>query len=270
MLEVRKLRAGEVALLKHFAPPEWNVDLSTVFGRHFGEAYFHAIAAELDGRVVGCASGLVQGSVGWLGNIIVLPECRGHGIGAALTRELVTFFRTQGVRHQVLVATTMGEPVYRRLGFEVVSYYIFFTRQNGPAVEAAPARTRPFAADDEPALFALDRAVTGESRGPFLRRYLQGGWVHASPSGALDGYYLPQIGTGLLIAADDEAGFALLGHRVGQPGQAAVVPEQNTVATAFLQADGYVETSRAPRMALGPDIEWQPARVYCRGSGFCG
>jgi ribosomal protein S18 acetylase RimI-like enzyme len=270
MLKIRDLAVEEIPVLKDFAPPEWNVDLSAVFGRHFGQPYFHPIAAELDGRIVGCANGLLHGSAGWLGNIVVLPEFRGRGVGHHLTENLIAYFHSQCVEHQLLVATNMGEPIYRKLGFTVSSYYIFFSRAGGSAEPCTISAVRPFELRDEAALLALDRAVTGERRPVFLRRCLADAWVHVDRSGELDGYYLPAVGTGLLIAADDGAGIALLEHRLGQPGSTCVAPERNAVAIEFLLQHGYVETSRAPRMTLGPEIDWRPERVYCRGSGFCG
>ncbi len=270
MLKIRGLASEEIPALKEFAPAEWNVDLSAVFARHFGRPYFHPIAAELDGCIVGCADGLLHGDTGWLGNIVVLPDFRGRGIGRALTESLVSFFHAEGASHQILVATSMGEPVYRKLGFAVSSYYVFLNRAAGlTAMESIPG-TRLFEPQDEPALFALDQAVTGETRPAFLRRYLPGANVHVDSSGALDGYYLPALGTGLLIAADDEAGLALLRCRLAQTGNVAVVPEQNQIAINFLLEHGFSETSRAPRMVLGPEIGWHPERVYCRGAGFCG
>ncbi len=74
MIAIRDLASSDLPLLKSFAPPEWNTDVSAVFGRHFGQPYFHGVIAECDGAVVGCANGLIQGNAGWLGNIIVLPE----------------------------------------------------------------------------------------------------------------------------------------------------------------------------------------------------
>ncbi len=270
VLQIRDLRTSDLPLLKDFAPPEWKVDLSQLFGRHFGRPYFHPLAAEVDGRTVGCADGLVQGNAGWLGNIIVLPEFRGHGIGRALTETLVAFFKLKGVQHQILVATPMGEPIYRKLGFETVSQYVFFENEDVRGSTDAIPGVRPLTAADHEYVFALDRLVTGEFRSPFLRGFLEAAWAHVDPSGNLDGYYLPQLGNGLVIASSDKAGLALMQHRLSQGASSSCVAEQNTVATEFLRGNGFVEAWRAPRMALGPDLRWQPQHVYCRGSGYCG
>jgi GNAT superfamily N-acetyltransferase len=270
MLAIRELGSPDIPVLNSFVPPDWNTDLSGTFRRHFGRSYFHPIVARWDGILVGCANALVQGDTGWLGNIIVRPELRGRGIGTALTEELVRILQANRVAHQVLVATPMGEPIYRKLGFQVVSHYVFFARQTPLPSTGTLVSVRPVAPGDESALFALDKAITGETRRAFLRRYLDGAWLHSDSSGRLDGYYLPALGTGLIIAANDDAGLSLLRYKVRHGGDASVVPEQNRAALDFLRAHGFAETSRAPRMVLGSDAHWQPEHVYCRGSGFCG
>lgn len=270
MLQIRDLRTSDLPLIKDFAPPEWHVDLSQLFGRHFGRPYFHPLAAEVDGRTVGCAEGLLQGNAGWLGNIIVLPEFRGHGIGRALTESLVALFKRKGVQYQILVATPLGEPIYRKLGFETVSQYLFFEKQDAPGSLDAVPGVRPLTAVDYEDVFALDRLVTGEIRSPFLRGFLQAAWAHVDSAGQLDGYYLPQLGNGLVIARNDAAGLALMRHKHNQGPGASCVPEQNAMATAFLQGNRFGEAWRAPRMTLGPDLRWQPEHVYSRGSGYCG
>ncbi len=270
MLRIRDLTASDIPSLKDFAPREWNVDLSVTFGRHFGQPHFYPIVAEQDGALVGCANGLLQGRVGWLGNIIVQPEYRGHGIGSALTEEVMKFLHTKNMEYQILIATSMGEPIYRRLGFQVVSYYIFFARQHKPPSSDVAAGIRPLERNDKDAIFALDKSITGEKRDAFLRLYLKGACVYADPSGGVDGFYLPALGTGLIAAADDAAGLALLHYKITHGGTACVVPEQSRVVVDYLRSHGFAETSRALRMALGSDIAWQPEHVYSRGSGFCG
>ncbi len=273
MLRIRELAAAELPLLKDFPPPDWRTDLPALFGRHFGQPYFYPIVAEMDGKLVGCANGLLNGNAGWLGNIIVLPSAREHGIGTALTRHLVDFFRTRGVAAQLLIATPMGEPVYRKLGFEIVSDYVFYSKPDAASVPFSDpsSSVRPMVSADIETVFALDRTITGEERRPVLARCLDGGSVHVSPSGAVDGYYLPGIGNGLVIASNDGAGLALMRHKLSMGVQTSVVPEGNKVAAEFLHRQGFVEVFRAPRMALGSaDANWRPGHVYCRGSGFSG
>jgi GNAT superfamily N-acetyltransferase len=269
MLKIRPLEFFELPLLKDFAPPEWNTDLSALFSLHFGQPYFYPIAAELDGAIVGCAMGLWNGNAGWLGNIIVLPECRGRGIGYALTKNLVKFFHAKGCASQILIATKMGEPVYRKLGFEIVSQYVFLKAEQ-PADPADMSRVRPYTPEDSDAIFRLDQSITGENRHPFLGRCLLGSWMHETSSGELDGFYLPGLPPGPVLAKNDEAGLELLRFKIGQGSQSIVVPEANRVALQFLLQNGFQETARTPRMILGKDVDWHPEQVYSRGAGYCG
>lgn len=269
MLAIRPLQHKELPLLKDFSPPDWKADLSQTFAFHFGRPYFHPLAAELDGALVGCAQGLLNGRTGWLGNIVVLPDCRNRGIGAALTRRLVDFFASHSCSSQVLIATPMGEPVYRKLGFETVAYYLLMKSEESPRPVDVPAVGRLEPGDTD-ALLALDRAITGEERRPFLSRFLADGWVHRPPGGVPDGFFLPGLRQGPVLAGNDRAGLALLAFKVAQGCREVVLPEANRAGVDFLKERGFQEIRRLPRMALGADAPWQPEKVFSRGAGYCG
>jgi len=270
MSKIRLLEVQEIPFLKDFAPPDWNSDLSAIFSLYFDRPYFYPIVAEQDGKIVGCAQGLLNGDTGWLGNIIVLTEFRGKGIGTALTAHLIDALSSKGCRNQLLIATPMGEPIYRRLGFQRVDEYIFFKREDSPAVVQIPGvhRLEPAEAGR---ILDLDRAFTGEDRKPFLSNFLADAWVHKPvPGGSLDGFFLPGLGNGLILAGNDQAGLALLGFKLGLGAKMVVVPEANLKAIEYLQQHGFQETNRAPRMLLGAEVNWQPEHIYSRGSGYCG
>ncbi|MGK5741238.1 GNAT family N-acetyltransferase [Micromonospora sp. URMC 103] len=55
------------------------------------------------------------------------PEHRRRGVGAAMTRAAVDLARDRGVRTAALTSTAIGEPVYRRLGFQTVGTFRLFT-----------------------------------------------------------------------------------------------------------------------------------------------
>jgi GNAT superfamily N-acetyltransferase len=74
----------------------------------------------LDGTAV-AVSGLVQHSgVAGIFAVATLPEARGQGIGAAMTRIPLRHALDNGYKVGTLQASEMGYPVYRRLGFETV------------------------------------------------------------------------------------------------------------------------------------------------------
>jgi predicted acetyltransferase len=59
--------------------------------------------------------------------VVTTAEANRHqGIGAALTAAALREGRERGLRVGTLQASAMGEPVYRRMGFETVAEYQLF------------------------------------------------------------------------------------------------------------------------------------------------
>jgi ElaA protein len=71
-------------------------------------------------RPVGTARLLVQGSVGKIGRVCVLPEARGTGLGAELVRAALEVLRGEpGITEAYLGAQSHATGFYERLGFAV-------------------------------------------------------------------------------------------------------------------------------------------------------
>jgi GNAT superfamily N-acetyltransferase len=82
-------------------------------------------AALLDGIPVGhSVLFLTTGRLGVAGiyNCGVVPAARNQGIGKAVTLAACRQAQRMGCRHALLNATGMGEPVYRRIGFESIGF----------------------------------------------------------------------------------------------------------------------------------------------------
>ena len=60
--------------------------------------------------------------IGGLFAMAVVPAARNQGIGTALAWEACNLARQIGCHHVMLDATVMGEPVYRRVGFQSLGY----------------------------------------------------------------------------------------------------------------------------------------------------
>jgi GNAT superfamily N-acetyltransferase len=65
--------------------------------------------------------------------IATAPEARGRGFGAAMTSRLVTDGATAGCTVAALQASTMGRPIYERLGFRLVQEYDIYVGRPTPA-----------------------------------------------------------------------------------------------------------------------------------------
>lgn len=83
------------------------------------------VRAVQQGKGVGsCLLNVTTGEwgVGGLFDMWVKPQSRKQGIGTALAQATCELARQLGCHHVVLNATEMGEPVYRRVGFESMGY----------------------------------------------------------------------------------------------------------------------------------------------------
>jgi GNAT superfamily N-acetyltransferase len=84
---------------------------------HEGRSDMIRLVGRMDGRVVATAAVVLTGDVAGLYWIATAPEYRGRGVGAELTTSAMEIARDHGAGLCTLQASTMGEPVYRRLGF---------------------------------------------------------------------------------------------------------------------------------------------------------
>jgi predicted N-acetyltransferase YhbS len=85
------------------------------------------LAAVLDGRVVGTTVVIMAHEVAGVFLVHVSADHRRHGIGGALTMAALRAGRERGMRLAALGASAMGEPLYRRFGFETVAEYHLFS-----------------------------------------------------------------------------------------------------------------------------------------------
>jgi ribosomal protein S18 acetylase RimI-like enzyme len=232
------------------------------------------LVGEVDGRVAVTGTAVAQGPVGWLGGLIVDPAKQRRGFGRAMTQELTARLRAAGCETLSLEATDEGLPMYERMGFRVEATY---HQLEAGKLEAAPllptgARLRRMEPSDLPAVSDLDRRATAEDRQEPLRVLLEmnGGWVLERNDGCevtLAGFLLPaERAYGAVIAPRLEDGLFLLDlHRSVIAEGATVragIPDAHGSAWRELQARGWRETWRAPRMLLGPAPEWRPDWIY--------
>ncbi len=83
-----------------------------------GSSRFHA--GLLEGRPVATSISTVDGEDALITSVATLPGFRRRGLGTALTWAAVRSARERGADRVFLLASKMGEPVYRKMGFEAV------------------------------------------------------------------------------------------------------------------------------------------------------
>ena len=242
--------------------------------------------ADVDGELVGVAAGAHFGASGWVGGVAVAPERRRAGLGGALTEAVVAHLRDRRAATVLLLATELGRGVYRRLGFAEEAEYLTLAGPPLPPGGAPPAHApagggggavgrgvRGGRAGDRAAVGALDRAATGEDRGRLLDALWPAGGLLAGDK-VVRGYHLanPWRGGGATVAADPEAGLALLhAARHATAGEVTLsLPAGNRAGVAGLAAAGFEERARTTRMRLGPPLPWRLEAVFGAHNLFWG
>ena len=111
--------------------------LSTVVPRRV----FHLVASRGIVRLGSCILSITTGElgIGALFDMMVVSKERRQGVGTALVHAACEMARKMGCNHMALNATEMGEPVYRRVGFESMGLgYTWYLKAN-VLEEPAPA-----------------------------------------------------------------------------------------------------------------------------------
>lgn len=128
---------------------------------------------------IGLITGLRHQHSAWIGNLIITPEQRGRGYGAALFDHTVQALRAGGATTLWLTASTAGAPLYAARGFHPVGQVQRWVRKDGGnGKKSLPSTT----ADGS----AVDAGVWGDDRSRLLRHLQSNGtWLQQGASRAL-------------------------------------------------------------------------------------
>jgi len=240
--------------------------LNLEFVTHHRET--HAFVADADGTIVGTGVVSLNGSAAWIGTVWVDPAWRRRGIGLELTRATIETAEAAGCRTLVLVATEAGRPLYEQLGFEVQSWYRILEAP-GLADEAADPRVRPFTDADLARIEALDRVATGEDRAHLLRAFAapDSTRVFEHDDGTLGGFVVraPWGGGATIAPRIEDAQVILHARRVASGRDKRVragLLVENVAGLELLEATGWTESWRAPRLIRGDPLTWDPTAIW--------
>lgn len=257
--------AADLTLLPALQPPGWN-DIGNAFRFYLDAPFCRPVKITDDGVLAALGASIRLPSRGWIGHVIVHESFRRRGFGSAIVSALIDHLRDRPTIS--LVSTDEGRALYTHFGFQPVETYSLLEAPDLCSEPASSGAIRSALESDWDALVHLDCIVSGEERGDLLRPHLSDALVVAG-DGALRGAYLPRLGSGLCIAADDEAGLALLGVHISRSRRAAL-PQSNETGLRYLAEHGFVEYRKATRMALGAAYPWRPRGIFNRIGGNLG
>lgn len=228
------------------------------------------VAKDASDAVVGTAVAAQHGEVGWLGNIFVTPELRNQGLGEKLTRQAIQQLRDRGCTTIRLVATQLGLPLYRSMGFRNENEYHELQGSGLGRQSVLPGGARPLLASDVDSAVKFDRMLTGEERGHLIRRLWPQGWCLTGSGGDIDGLVIPTPWGGeyaLLrpqVAPEQGARFlGLIRSIVGASSELLIYPtSENVTARRLLKEAGFTELRTMPRMILGVARPWAAGGLW--------
>jgi predicted N-acetyltransferase YhbS len=117
--------------------------------------------ASVDGVDLGMVATVNYGEIAWIGNLVVLPESRGKGVGKALMVKAVDYLTSEGAKAVRLDGVPLAVPLYHRLGFKDEYPSL---RYVGVATRNEVSGTRPMAVDELKAVGDFDKSVFKASR----------------------------------------------------------------------------------------------------------
>lgn len=267
-LQFEEITSADIIKIRELQPETWP-DIVPEFEFYIRENFCFPIKALQNHKIIGVGTIIVFGTTAWLAHIIVDKKHRNGGFGSQITERLIKEGRDKSVKTLLLIATELGFPVYRKLGFSTVSEYIYLWRDKPWRSYLLSPNIYPFEDKFESKIYELDERISGENRRLLLKGLLDNALVYFQ-NGRLEGFYLPDLGEGVIFASTTEAGLELMKIKYSKADK-AVLPEQNHVGTDFLKQNGFVPANtKGTRMILGEEITWNPEQVYGRIGGNYG
>lgn len=224
-------------------------------------------AGSVDGALVATTTVVTYDDVSWIGMVLVDKDHRNEGYGSQLFERGLEFAHAHGGDVVGLDATPMGEPIYRKYGFErVVPVFRWQGRIQEPSgFEPSDEITRTEQPDAKAIerLCAFDRHQVAVDREPLLRALVSEPDVHvvySRGSTGIDGYAIVRPGRthwqiGPIVTADATVVETLLGavaHAFDGADVIVDTPDRGGIAT--LASVGLSRERELVRMTV-PDAE---------------
>lgn len=266
-MRVEPLQYEDITYIEALQPPGWG-DIRPNFEYHLQSPICDPLKVVIDDKIVGVGTTIRHTDTAWLAMIIVHPAYRNRGVGKAITKALIESLDEKHFKTIQLDATDLGYPVYLQNGFEVQAEYLHFKCENCNRDQAVSPFIVPFHEQYRKDMLEMDKRISGEGRASTLELYISTSFLFIE-NDIVQGFYIPSLYDGVIIAENDKAGIELMKLRL-KTKQIASVPADNIAAIEFLRSQSfeYVRTSR--RMIRGEGRQWKPEGLFNRISGALG
>ena len=238
----------------------WGLDRDD-FNRMITSSPHGCFIASLYNEKVGFVVTTSYGKVAWLGNLIVIPGYRGHGIGASLMEHAMEHLTQQGVKSIRLDGVPKAIPLYQRLGFKDEYWSL---RYMGTSTSHRISRTSYMKECDLEAVYELDFRYFRLDRKNLLKRKFERNSEYCFTSkkgdvlvgfimGKFDGETI-RVGPWICEPEHPDHAEELLFSLMNvNPGKNVWIgyPEGNTSASSILSKHGFSSLPSSLRMCYG-------------------
>lgn len=266
-MDIQNLEHIDINFISDFLPIGWEGVIPTI-DSYTNSNFCFPIKVCIDKKIVGIGTTIIHNKTAWLAHIIVHPDYRNQSIGKVITQTLVDTSYSKDCETIYLLATELGEPVYKKIGFEMETEYIVFKSEGTNGTFMNSDNIVAINSGFKKQVSELDRQVSGEDRILLLEQNLSDGFLYLQDN-EVQGFYLPNLGDGLIIATTNSVGQELMKLRLKSKGFASF-PIDNLSAIEFMHQNNFNQVRTQKRMRLGKKRNWQPKNIYNRIGGNLG
>ncbi len=267
-MKCEKLSYPDIDKISYLQPDGWS-DIKDAFRLYVKLDFCNPVKITLNNKIVGVGNSTLFGSSAWLAHIIVDSDYRSRGIGYAIVNYLLKEINSRGIESSLLIATEIGEPLYKKAGFREVMDYCYLKRDSLSADENYSSMIKPYKDEYYREILELDRYISGENREMLIKDYLNGSFLFLRDD-VIEGFFIPQLEEGPVYALTADAGRELMRLKHSKINK-ATLPSGNKAGINFLKEMGfYVTDTKGKRMVSGNDVMWKPEMIYSRIAGNFG
>lgn len=262
-MKIRRIRESEIDFALRCTIQEgWLSETRESFESFYARDPDGCFVAESDKRLIGICVATCYGSDGFVGELIVIEDMRGRGVGRRLLEHSIDYLENRGAQNILLDGDLPAVPLYEKVGFRKICRSLRFVGR----IEGKPCPdVRPMKADDLEVIRTMDREAFGADRSFFLERRFEChpelcrvSTIRDALSGfimGLPGNNILSVGPWIVRENHEEAAHLLEDLALGAPNVdlRIGVLETNAHAVEVVQSFGSME-SREPswRMVRGP------------------
>jgi len=265
---IEPITTKDLDKLSHLQPEGWS-EIGPDLEFYVQSDFCYPVKAAAESTIAGIGALIVFQHTAWLAHIIVDAGFRNRGIGYQIVETLLNHLKETGISTCLLTATELGQPVYIRAGFKNIAEYIFLNREKPWQKATVSPNIVDFTEEFRQDIYKMDMQATGEGRERLLYPFLKNARLYIK-NNILMGYLIPGLREGLIIAENEEAGFALMNAKYATVDK-AILPADNKAGIEFLLKRGFADSGKkGTRMILGKEVPWKPEMIYSRIGGNVG